>query len=229
LKQLTKFQVATGVAIFFHFIGLTGILFFEKEFFIRATPFNLLLSFALLVWTHPGKNRYFAVFIILVFCIGFAVEVLGVNTGLLFGDYQYGTVLGPRWKAVPLVIGINWILVICCCGISTHTLITKAGASLPGGADGKMAGLKALSVIVDGATLAVLFDWLMEPVAVKLGFWTWNGGADIPMYNYLCWFVISALLLTLFQFLRFQKQNKFAVNLLLIQGMFFLVLRTFLN
>ena len=75
------------MAVFFHVIGLIGILFFDREFFIRSTPFNLLLSSALLVWTHPGKNSYFAACLLLVFCTGFIVEVIGVNTGLLFGDY----------------------------------------------------------------------------------------------------------------------------------------------
>jgi putative membrane protein len=89
--------------------------------------------------------------------------------------------------------------------------------------------LKALSVIIDGATLAVFFDWLMEPVAVKLGYWSWNGDGSIPMFNYICWFIVSIVLLTVFHFANFNKQNKFAVNLLLTQLMFFLLLRTFLK
>jgi bisanhydrobacterioruberin hydratase len=87
--------------------------------------------------------------------------------------------------------------------------------------------LKAISVIIDGATLAVFFDWLMEPVAVQLGYWKWNGA--IPFYNYLCWFMVSIVLLTAFHLLKFNKQNKFAVHLLMIQVLFFLLLRTFLN
>ena len=40
------------------------------------------------------------------------------------------------------------------------------------------------------AVLMVLFDLFMEPVAVKLGYWHWAGDT-IPLYNYVCWFVIS--------------------------------------
>ncbi len=87
--------------------------------------------------------------------------------------------------------------------------------------------IKALSVIIDGAILALLFDWLMEPIAVKLNYWKWNGNGTIPMKNYICWFAISLLLLTVFNFSKFNKQNYFAINLLLIQVMFFLLLRTF--
>ena len=86
--------------------------------------------------------------------------------------------------------------------------------------------LKSLSVIIDGATLAVFFDWLMEPVAVKLGYWQWING-EIPFFNYVSWFIISIILLSVFQHSKFSKHNKFAVNLLLIQLMFFLLLRTF--
>jgi putative membrane protein len=87
--------------------------------------------------------------------------------------------------------------------------------------------LKALSVIVDGATLAVFMDWVMEPVAVQLGYWKWNG--DIPIYNYVSWFVVAIAMLAVFHFSKFNKQNKFAVHLLMIQVLFFLLLRTFLN
>jgi len=88
--------------------------------------------------------------------------------------------------------------------------------------------IQRISIVVDGATLAVLFDYLMEPVAIKLGYWQWLDKGEIPLYNYICWFIISMILLYIFHRLTFGKQNKFAVNLLLIQAMFFLLLRTFL-
>lgn len=48
--------------------------------------------------------------------------------------------------------------------------------------------LKALSVIVDGATLAVFMDQVMEPVAVQLGYWKWNGDILlIIIYAGLLW------------------------------------------
>ncbi|MEP7141850.1 MAG: carotenoid biosynthesis protein [Ferruginibacter sp.] len=229
IKNISKYQIATAIAIFFHCIGLAGLLFFDTRFFIQSTPFNLLLSFSLLVWTQRTKDMPFLFFIVLVVLVGYFSEVAGVNTGLLFGNYSYGRVLGVQWLQTPLLIGINWFIIIYCCGISTQTLLLKLIRRV--GSDSKEPPLflKSMSIIVDGATLAVVFDWLMEPVAVKLGFWTWNGDGNIPLYNYICWFVISMLLLTIFHFGRFNKENKFAVNLLLIQALFFLILRTFLK
>lgn len=220
--------MATALAIFFHLIGLLGILYSDRDFFIRSTPFNLLLMFGLLIWTQPGINRSFIVFFSACFVVGIGVEVIGVSTGLLFGDYRYGTVLGPRFEQVPLIIGINWFLIIYCCGISIHTLLMKLINRVAAGEGNKPRVLKALSVMVDGATLAVFFDWVMEPVAVKLGYWQWLGNGEIPFFNYFCWFGVSLLLLGLFHFMSFSKNNKFAINLLLIQLMFFLLLRTFI-
>lgn len=227
--HINKYQIATGIAILFHSIGVIGILFFNQDFFIRSTPYNLLLSFALLTWTQENKNLYFYTFLAASCVIGFFVEVIGVNTGLLFGNYKYGTVLGIQWQQVPLLIGINWFIILYCCGISTQTLLQKVIHSVGGENVKPSKIMQALSVMTDAATLAVLFDWLMEPVAVKLGFWQWLGDGEIPLYNYLCWFLVSILLMLIFHVCRFSKANKFAVNLLLIQSMFFLLLRTFLK
>ena len=229
INRVSKYQIATSAAILFHIIGTTGILFFDKDFFIRSTPFNLLLMFALLVWTQRKKNKYFVLFLAASFIAGIGVEIIGVNTSLLFGEYQYGAVLGPRVMNVPWIIGINWFIIIYCCGISVNKLLTKVSSRATAtGADTPKI-MKLLSIIVDGATLAVFFDWLMEPVAINLKYWHWNGNGEVPFFNYFCWFIISILLLTVFHFCKFEKRNKFAVNLLLIQVMFFLLLRTFMN
>lgn len=229
LSRFTKFDIATAIAVLFHTIGLVGLLYFDKKFFLNATSFNLLLSFVLLLWTQQEKNINFFLFIIICFAVGISVEIIGINTGMLFGDYAYGDVLGVKLRNVPVVIGINWFIIIYCCGISIHTLLTKAINRIAADTGKSPAALKALSVIVDGATLAVFFDWLMEPVAVKLGYWVWKADGSIPIFNYICWFAVSLLLLAAFHFIKFNKQNKFAVNLLLIQLMFFLLLRTFMN
>ena len=228
-NRFTKIQVATAIAVLFHIIGLVGLLFFDKTFFLQTTPFNLLLMFALLIWTQNEKNKYFLLFLMACFCVGIAVEIIGIKTALLFGDYTYGNVLGYKVQDVPLLIGVNWFIIIYCSGISIHIFLMKAINRISADTGKKPMVLKALSVIIDGATLAVFFDWLMEPVAVKLGYWTWNGDGAIPLFNYISWFIVSIFLLTVFHFAKFNKQNKFAVNLLLIQLMFFLLLRTFFN
>jgi putative membrane protein len=223
-----KNQIATAIAILFHAIGLIGILYFDRDFFVQATVLNLLLMFLLIVWTQPNKNIYFILFILAAYGFGMLAEIVGVNTGSLFGQYQYGKVLGPKLMKVPFLIGINWFIIVYCCGISIHTLLSRAIMRISIETHSKPIALKSLSVIVDGATMAVFFDWIMEPVAEKLGFWQWGESGDIPLFNYITWLMISMSLMAVFHFTPFPKQNKFAVHLLLIQMMFFLLLRTFL-
>ena len=67
---------------------------------------------------------------------------------------------------------------------------------------------------------SLLFDWIMEPTAVQLGFWKWLPAGEIPLYNFICWFVISALLQTAFRLFKFPKPNQFAVHLLIIELLF---------
>lgn len=229
MNRFTKPEIATVVAVFFHTIGLVGLLYYNKDFFLAATPVNLLLSFSLLIWTQAEKNKYFFLFLLSCIIIGIVVEIIGVNTGMLFGDYSYGTVLGFKIQQVPVLIGINWFIIIYCSGVSIQALLMKAINRIATDTGKTPAALKAFALIIDSATLAVFFDWLMEPVAIKLGYWTWAGDGSIPQYNYLSWFMVSLLLMLIFHFSKFNKQNKFAVNLLLIQMMFFLLLRTFLK
>jgi putative membrane protein len=228
LKNISKYQLATAIAILFHTIGVIGILFSNTPWFIHSSSINLLLMGVLLFYTQEKINLPFLAFFMVCFAVGMAVEIAGTSTGWLFGSYQYGKILGPGIKNVPFIIGINWFIIIYCCGVSIHLLLSRLTQKLSEEMGKPARSIQKLSIMVDGATLAVLFDWLMEPVAVKLGYWQWLANGEIPLYNYLCWFVVSMFLLFIFHKLPFVKQNKFAVNLLLIQAMFFLLLRTFL-
>lgn len=226
-QKTSKYGIATAIAILFHTIGLIGILYFDNTLFVSATPYNLLLMFGLLIWTQSQKNLYFYIFLLVCIVTGIAVEIMGVNTSLVFGNYHYGKVLGLQLKSVPLIIGVNWFIIIYCCGVATHTLLSKISRQIAVEKSTAVKKIKALSIIFDGATIAVFFDWLMEPVAAKLGYWQWRQEGIVPLFNYACWFIISAALLAVFYFSKFNKHNKFAVTLLLIQLMFFLLLRTF--
>lgn len=154
-ERFSRFQAATAIAVLFHTIGIVGLLFFDKSFFLRSTPVNLLLMFALLIWTQQEKNRFFFLFLAVCFLAGIGVEMIGINTGMLFGDYTYGNVLGYRVQQVPVLIGINWFIIIYCSGISIHTLLIKAIKRVSEDNGKAPMALKALSVIIDGAMLAV--------------------------------------------------------------------------
>ena len=223
-----KYKAAAVLAILFHLCGLIGILFANyRDWFIAHTPLNLVLMALLLIWCQENKSISFFLFIAACFFTGMGVEMIGVNTARLFGAYHYGEVMGPKWNGVPWLIGINWFVIVYCSAVVMHSFHHWFERKMNGAGSVVSPSLLALSLIFDGSLLAVFFDWVMEPVAVKLGFWQWHT-PEIPMYNYLCWFAVTALLLCLLKLFRFQKANYFAVHLFIIQLLFFLALRTYL-
>ncbi len=227
-KHITKYNIAIFIALLFHISGAIGILFTPyKAWFIANTPLNLLIMLVLLIWLQPKKNLAFFLFFAIAFLVGMGTEIIGVNTGKLFGHYHYGTVMGTKLNGVPFLIGINWFVVVFCSGTIVAKLndwmedkYLSAGLQMP-------PFLKTVSFIIDGALLATLFDYNLEPVAIKLNFWQWQNN-QIPLYNFVCWFIISALLLLVFKRLNFSKSNHFAIHLFIIQSLFFIGLQIYL-
>lgn len=134
------------------------------------------------------------------------VEWIGVHTGYLFGNYTYGAVLGPKMLGVPLIIGVNWAML----SILSAALI--ATLKLP----------YWLEVIL-ASSLMVFLDFLMEPVAIKLGFWNWKNNS-IPIYNYVCWFFTALFLQFFYRKWRLNEANNVAVALFIYMTIFFTIL-----
>ena len=228
LSQLKKNNIALFLALLFHVSGAIGILFTPyKQWFISNTPVNLLLMAALLMFTQKQKNIFFYAFVMLCFFTGLITEIIGVNTGTLFGHYTYGDVLGVKLFNVPLMIGVNWfIAVFCSCNIIfllNEWLYKKISPDIQ-----PSLVVKLLAFVIDAAMLTTLFDYILEPIATQLGFWRWLPDGSVPLFNFVCWFIISLVLSTFFRLMKFDKRNQFAVHLLIIQLLFFLVLQTFL-
>ncbi len=220
-------KIALLVAILFHAVGFAGIVFFDASVFAKTSVYHLLLMAALLFYTHRKINLRFVVFFAICFCAGILLEWYGSTTGELFGNYTYSDVLGPGIANVPFVMGINWFIVIYCCSNLVHMAFLKLYAKLPEGVVFKRNKLHGLSIVIDGALVAVFTDFLLEPVAIKLNYWQWENNV-VPFYNYVCWFVAGAALLAVFRWLKVPGHNIFAVHLLLIQWLFFLLVNAFL-
>lgn len=116
--KISKHNIATFFAILFHFSGAIGIIFSDhKEWFIQNTSFNLVFMSILLIWNQSQKNLSFLSFLGISFFIGMGVEMIGVHTGRLFGTYHYGSAMGSKFNEVPWLIGLNWFVLMFCCGI----------------------------------------------------------------------------------------------------------------
>ena len=204
--QTTITEYAMLILVMMHLVGIVGLLTPFQEFFRLLTPLNLLTSGFLLWLNHGDRSRSFFMFALTVFILGFGVEFLGVQYGFLFGSYSYGATLGPKLFGVPVIIGLNWLLVIYCIAVLTGSL-----------------NIPAFGKIILGALLAVLMDTLIEPVAMRFDFWSWKNGI-VPVQNYIGWFIVSAAMLFFFHVYKVKSENKLALPYFFIQLFFFLIL-----
>lgn len=206
----SKNKIASFLLIVFYTVGVIGILGDFDEKFVLFTPFNLLLSIGLVYWTHPSDN-YTPLWKLAGICFitGLGIEIIGVQTGLIFGSYQYGPVLGPKLLGTPLMIGVNWAMLIYGAGATINQLIPN-----------KNIWLKAIL----GAILMTLLDVLIEPIAIELNFWSWENNI-VPLQNYIAWFFVALPLLGAYFHLLGKTTNKVAILLFIIQFLFFGILQ----
>ncbi|MFN6374699.1 MAG: carotenoid biosynthesis protein [Chitinophagia bacterium] len=215
IGERSGLYVSIFIALLVHVSGIIGIVYFQRDFFLGMTPVNLMLMFMLLVWNEKILDRRWFFFFITAFSVGFFTEVVGVNTGWLFGDYAYYNFLGPKIMGVPLLIGINWFCTVY--GSMVTVTIFSRGRNI-----------HPVLFASGSAFVATAFDWVMEPIAIKFGYWKWVND-HVPFYNYVCWFIISFLIVLIFRGMQQQDRNRFALPLLLIEFMFFLMLRVLLS
>jgi putative membrane protein len=206
LRAIISIKNLTLIAILFHLVGFVGIGVLHNNLVAATAPWHLLLMFILLLISFSYDFRNFIKWLPLVLLIGFGTEWVGVHTGWLFGAYGYGHTLGPMWQQIPFIIAGNWAIVMCG-AISLAFLATE----------------NKYLVAVLAASIATAYDWVLEPAALKLGYWHWQGMT--PLYNYICWWGTAFLLSILWQYFKV-RPNQFAVNLFIVQVLFFALLRT---
>ena len=198
-------KVSIIIIWLFHLSGLIGLLYIDKNLFASLTPLNLFISTTLLFvnQTNATRMKFFIVFVI--FFVGMIAEILGVQYGLIFGNYQYGNNLGLKLLCVPILIGFNWVVLTVICGSISSKIFKKS---------------KVLSIIL-GITLMLLIDITLEPIAPVLDYWEFSG-SKAPLQNYIGWGITSLITQTLYQYFYKTKEFIFSINLFIAQFLFFL-------
>lgn len=188
----------------FHTIGFLLFTMYPQP--MGLSGLNILIC-SILVYTYvENMSDLFSTFL-LCYIGGMTVEIIGVNTGWLFGTYEYGSELGPKLLGVPLVLGLNWFCIV----LASTSVVQFFLRTSP----------KWLIAILAGV-LCVLFDYVLEPVAIRFDFWQWEGG-DIPTFNYVCWGIFCAIF-SYFYVHKMESLNKLAFNLFFIWVIFFSLL-----
>jgi len=175
-----KLLISIVLIWLFNISGIIGILMGYDDWFLELTPLNLLLYLVLILW-NSKINKLLILGLLIPFSIGMITEYLGVNYGLIFGDYQYGGNLGIKAFGVPWIIGVNWGLLVYC----TSAISKKIHRNI------------VISSFI-GAVLMVALDVIIEVSAPRFDFWEFKDGV-VPLQNYIGWMVIAFIAHLLFQ------------------------------
>ncbi|MEO7909850.1 MAG: carotenoid biosynthesis protein [Roseiflexaceae bacterium] len=165
----------------------------------------LLQGAAALCWLLGQHGTRGGLAAVLVFLLAWAVEYVGVTSGLPFGRYHYTGALQPQlFGIVPLAIPCAWLMVAAGAWQLSYDLgrmkderrRTKAS----------VASLRPSSFVLrlivlnrfDGrlalaATLVLLLDLQIETVATKINqYWIWQDGGPyygVPTANFVAWWL----------------------------------------
>lgn len=194
--------------ISFFIIGATGFVIpYTSSVFVKLIPFTLIFNFGLLMLYHrSGFDLKFILVSVFIFLSGIALEIAGVQTGLVFGTYSYGSGLGIKIYGTPILIGMNWLFLV----YVTSAFIQKNN-------------VHPIILILVRSSMMVVYDFVVEQVAPRMDMWSWKNSV-VPLHNYIAWFAISAVFHTILQIAGVKIKNPLAGFLFLIQLLFFAAL-----
>lgn len=209
---VTQHTTIALLLIVFYTVGVVGMLLpATNSYFLQLTPLALILSFVVLALSDESKQRTKLIaYLFFIYFTSYAIEVVGVRTGLLFGEYVYGENLGVKLWDTPLIIGANWFFLV----YTTAAIFEKTKLSA------------TLKVVLASASMLV-YDVVMEQVAPALDMWSWKHVA-VPFQNYFTWFLIAVAFHVGLKLLKIQIKNGLALAVLLCQFIFFVLLFIFL-
>ena len=162
--------------------GLILMLFFEVPESLRTANALFLCFLGIyagkLLFETGIRSQKVALSFALVLAGGYGSEWLGITTGFPFGSYHYTDVLGISLFGVPVAMSMAWAGVMITCLLISDSSSRWHRAWQTGLA-------------------CVLLDLVLDPVAVRMGLWTWHqpgGWFGIPYSNFLGWFGVAYVL-----------------------------------
>jgi putative membrane protein len=199
--------------VIFYFVGFIGIaLPFSHLLFIKLVPVAILISLIAILFFHQDVFDTRTIFVLSIIGFsGYIIEVVGVNTHLVFGQYQYGRSLGVKIANTPVLIGLNWLILI------------YAGSSIA-----ERMCLPVWLKIIISSFLVLIYDITLERVAPAMDMWYWYNNV-VPLQNYIAWFIIALLFQIIIKASGISTKNSIVISIMLSQCIFFFSLSILFN
>ena len=193
------------ILLLFHIIGILIFIFYPKGV---SLSYITLAACSLSIFIAEKKKSKVFITYLSIFILGFIIEFIGVHTNYLFGNYSYGNALGYKLDGIPIIIGVNWIAIVV-----SSTSLSKSIKFIK----------NDFLIALISAVFCTTMDYIIEPVAIKFDFWSWNNNI-IPISNYIDWFIFSFFFSYIYVRLK-TPINKVAISLFLIWIIFFTLIK----
>jgi putative membrane protein len=204
-SQVFSFRNVSLFFIIFYLVGFLGILFPQtRPLFIWLTPFAIVLSLIAFLLFHESKiSIKLIVALLLIYFLGYFIEIVGVNTGSIFGHYRYSSGLGIKVWNTPLFIGLNWVMLI----YASSSVLSNTT-------------IHPVFKTIISSSFMLIYDLILEQIAPKMDMWYWKDNC-VPLQNYIAWFIIAIAFHSIFQLFGISTKNKMAPIIFSIQTVFF--------
>ncbi len=150
---------------------------------------------------------------------GFAAEAISLHGLILFGGaYTYR--VSPVVFDVPVAIITYWAIFIYMGYWLVNSFQVWRGIRRPAKGSTRLSTLIPL-ILFDGLVVTAI-DLLMDPVATRLGKWTWTTGGSyfgVPIGNFVGWFCVAILVtgtFRLYEYYRPQPTPKWDKSIILL-------------
>jgi uncharacterized membrane protein len=152
------------------------------------------ILFALLHGAMLYTTRGILIFFAICLLVGNIFENLGVRTGFPFGGYFFTDVMGPKFFAVPVLLGLAYL--------GMAYLSWTLARLILGGMRNPLTGPRVVTVPLVAAFIMVAWDLSMDPVwSTIVHAWIWRNGGKyfgVPISNFLGWYLTVYLIFQLF-------------------------------
>lgn len=182
-----------------------------REEALTQTPYVLLAGMLLLLLyaRTPFNIKTISIFTSIAVS-SYIIEAIGVKTGFIFGHYVYGSNFGIQLFNTPLLIGVNWLYLVCASAAVARQITPDPNRQL-----------------LWAALLMVGYDFLLEQAAPKMGLWSWQDSQP-PLQNFLAWFLLALGYQWLLKKYQIDTRNNLALPLLILQVSLFALVILFI-
>lgn len=205
MGKLNRINISLAILLIFHTVGV--FIFKFNPSAVSLAYITILICGTILFIGEENRKKALIAYSV-IFVAGYLIELIGVKTGLLFGEYSYGNSIGYKLFGIPIIIGVNWVAIV----VSCVSIVKRLGFTT-----------NKILIALLSAVLCTMMDYIIEPVAISFDFWTWKE-IEIPLSNYIDWFIFSFIFAYIYAALKLST-NKIAVYLFFIWIAFFTAIK----